>query len=173
MITITIFRHAKTEHPQAEQADFDRELTRRGRKDAAAMGAYFADESLWPDLVLCSTSMRTRQTLELAFEGTPAPEVLFEDALYLASAPTLASRLRKVNAGKHHVMIIGHNPGMQALTLMLTGSGAAEARAAVATKFPTAAVAVLSFEVNGWRAIRAGGGQLQRFVTPKQVRGKD
>jgi phosphohistidine phosphatase len=173
MITITLFRHAKTEQPEPGGSDFDRELTGRGEKDAAAMGAYLVAENIRPDLILCSTSMRTRQTLELAFEGTDEPEVLFEEALYHASAPTLASHLRKVEAGKHHVMVIGHNPGIHALALMLTGSGAPEARAALAHKFPTAALAVISFEVNAWRAICTGGGYLKRYVTPSQVREKD
>jgi phosphohistidine phosphatase len=173
VLTITLFRHAKTEQPELGHPDFDRKLTRRGVKDAVAMGAYLTEENLWPDLILCSTSMRTRQTAELTFETAQTPPVLFEDALYHASAPTLATRLRKVEGEKRHVMIIGHNPGMQALALMLTGGGDAKARAALATKFPTAAVAVISFEVKAWRAVRAGGGHLQRYVTPRQVRGKD
>lgn len=173
MLTVTLFRHAKAALAEPGVADFDRPLTKRGRKDATAMGAYFAGESLWPDLILCSPSERTRQTLAEAFAGNAEPPVLFEDALYHAEAPALATRLRKVDADKRHVMIIGHNPGMQALALMLTGAGKGEARAAVARKFPTAAVTVISFEVNSWRAIRASAGHLQRFITPKQLRGKE
>lgn len=173
MLTVSLFRHAKTEPLEPGGNDFDRVLTRRGHKDAAALGAYFAVENFWPDLILCSPSQRTRQTLSVAFAGLPEPPVVFEDALYHAAAPNMATRLRKVDADKQHVMIIGHNPGMQVLALKLAGAGKASVRAAMASKFPTAALAIISFEVNAWRAIREGGGHLQRFVTPKQLRGKD
>ena len=125
-----------------------------------------------PDLVLCSTAMRTRQTLALVLlEMTAKPaEILYEDALYLATPSQLRARLAAVATTVGHVMIVGHNPGLHALALELTGTGPKRAVVQLAKKFPTAALAVIDFpDAAEWHGVQPAGGTLRTFVTPRDL----
>ena len=174
MLTLTLFRHAKSSWSFPTLDDFDRPLNARGEKAAALMAAFLAKCKLVPDLVLCSSAQRTRQTLDLALPAwEPSPEVDYSDALYHATAPTLLAILRDAPAEAKNVMIVGHNPGLEAFATQLIGSGDKRDRLILASKFPTAAVAVVAFDAEKWADIRPGEGHLSLFATPKQLIRKD
>jgi phosphohistidine phosphatase len=123
---------------------------------------------LEPELVLCSSAARTRETLELLRPALgDASTVRFEDALYAASAETLLERLRAVPADVSSVLLIGHNPGMQDLALLLAASGADLER--LAAKFPTAALATLSIATASWQQLSRGDAELTAYVVPKEL----
>ena len=110
-----------------------------------------------PELVLCSSAARTVDTLD-GIRGASLPEttIEIEPGLYGADVDELLERVRRVPEAVRGVMLIGHNPGMEDLALLLTGDGDAAARAAMASKFPTAAMAHL--RVDGeWSELRPGG----------------
>jgi phosphohistidine phosphatase len=113
--------------------------------------------------VLCSSARRARETLELV---SPPGRIQLEPELYGASADELVGRLRLVPDDIRSVMLIGHNPAMQDLALLLAGGGAELAR--VERKFATGAVATLAFE-GGWHALRPGCAELSGFVRPKDL----
>jgi phosphohistidine phosphatase len=170
MLMLTLFRHAKSswDHPGLD--DFNRPLSDRGTNAAPIMARHLAGQYNTLDLILCSTSQRTRQTLALAlpyFE--PAPFVTYEDGLYLASASDLLARLRAINTDAANVMLIGHNPGFHDLAIALTGSGDPVDRAALGRKFPTAAMALITFDLARWHDITAKSGHLTAFTTPAMV----
>ena len=171
MLTLSLLRHAKSSWGDLELDDHERGLSPRGLAAAPRMGRYIAKQKLKPDLVLCSGAVRTRATLALVLPelGAPPPGIRYDDALYLASPITMLDRLRRLGKGPKHVLMVAHNPGLHALALELTGSGDAKALAELATKFPTAALAVLTFETANWRDIEAGSGRLQEFVTPRKI----
>src|SRR5262249_29231195 len=145
MLTLSLLRHAKSSWADARLKDIDRPLNARGEDAAPLMGAFMAREKLSPDLILCSPAERTRQTLELVLAYLePAPEVVSEAGLYLASPGGMLKRLRKLARKIRHVMIVGHNPGLHALAQQLVGDeGEAESLEALAAKFPTAGLAVI------------------------------
>jgi phosphohistidine phosphatase len=157
MKRLFLLRHAKSSWDDPDLADHDRPLAPRGRRAAKAIGEHMRREGIEPELVLCSSSRRTRETLErLRLDS----ETLIEDELYAASAQRLLERLRAVDEGVGSVLLIGHNPGVEDLAETLGG----EAQA----KYPTGALATL--ELDGtWRGLRAGGARLAGFVTPKQL----
>jgi phosphohistidine phosphatase len=170
MLTLTLFRHAKSSWTDASLDDFDRPLARRGEAAAPLMGAFLAERGLIPDLILCSGSRRTRQTLGLAFGVLKAqPETRFLDALYHATVPALLAIIHGAPSTAHHLMLIGHNPGLQALALDLIGGGDPTGRRGIAYKFPSAAIAVMTFDAPNWAAIRSAGAYLTIFMTPKQL----
>ena len=170
MLTLTLFRHAKSSWAEPGLQDFDRPLAPRGEEAAPLMGAVLAERGLIPDLVLCSASRRTRQTLSRAFGGLKTqPETQFLDGIYHATVPALLAIIRTAPADKHHLMLIGHNPGLQALALELIGGGDPASRRGIAHKFPSAAVAVMTFDAPNWAAIGPGGAYLTIFMTPKQL----
>lgn len=170
MLTLSLLRHAKSSWSDARLKDFDRPLNERGLKAAPCMGAFLARRRLIPGLVLCSPAVRARQTLKLvrpAFK--PGPDVVYEAALYLAAPRAMLKRIREVGADVRHLMLVGHNPGLQELALELAGSGPAEELEALARKLPTAALVVLSFEAESWAGVKPGSGRLEVFTSPKQL----
>jgi phosphohistidine phosphatase len=158
-----LLRHAKSSWDDPGLADHDRPLAPRGRRAAKRMGRYLHDERIAPELVLCSSARRARETLELV---SPAGRIRLEPKLYGASADELVGRLRLVPDDVRSVMLIGHNPAMQDLALLLAGGGAELAR--VDRKFATGAVATLTFD-GGWHALRPGCAELTGFVRPKDL----
>jgi phosphohistidine phosphatase len=172
MLTLTLFRHAKSSWADQSLEDFDRPLAPRGEAAAPLMGAFLAERGLIPDLVLCSASRRTRETLSLAFGALNAlPQTQFTEDIYHATVPALMAIIRVAPSSTHHLMLIGHNPGLQALALQLIGGGDPASRRGVAHKFPSAAVAVMTFDAANWAGIGSGGAYLTIFTTPKQLGG--
>lgn len=161
MKTLYIFRHAKAA-PEGQDGDAERPLMKRGRKAAAAMGEYLAGLAPPPTVVLCSTSLRTRETLdEILPSLEPEPQLLFEDALYLASASRLLDRLQRLPEQAGSVLLIGHNPGLHQLAATLASNAEG-----LADGFPTAALAVLRVSGN-WSVLRPHQAKLADFKTPK------
>ncbi|MGH7008726.1 MAG: SixA phosphatase family protein, partial [Stellaceae bacterium] len=100
----------------AQHADGDRArgLSDAGRDSARTMAAAAAERHLTPSLVLCSDAVRTRETLDIVLPALkPAPDIVYEEALYLADAKQLLQRLRRVPDDVRSVMLVGHNPGLQ------------------------------------------------------------
>lgn len=171
MLTLSLLRHAKSSWDDPALDDHDRPLAKRGTKAAPEIAKYLKREELLPSLVLCSGAVRTRATLALILAeiGRPPPEIRYDDALYLAAPETILTRIRNVEPEHTHVLVIGHNPGLHALALALTGQGDRKAVAALATAFPTAALAVLSFDADRWSDIKTAAGRLEHFVTPRSL----
>lgn len=177
MRKLLLLRHAKSDRSQSSDVarnDHARPLNARGRMAAAAMGNYMREKDCLPELVLCSTSKRTRETLEilLATLGS-SPEIQFGRRLYLAEWPKLLEVVRAAPDAASPLLVVGHNPGMEQLAHALAGQPKtiAERKFAkeMALKFPTCALAVLDFKIAGWRAMNPGIGRLADFVRPKDL----
>jgi phosphohistidine phosphatase len=132
------------------------------------MAAHLRHTEINPQLVLCSSALRTRQTLEGIAEGfgDPEPSVGIEDALYETTAGAMLDRVREIPAEVESVMVIGHNPATHDLAVLLVGSGDDVER--MATKFPTAALATMAFD-GSWSDVNPGVATLEAFVTPKEL----
>ena len=165
MKRLYLLRHAKSSWDEPGLADRDRPLAPRGERASNSMAKYLRDEGIVPELVLCSPSKRTRETLERLGLGD-GTEVRIEDELYAASAGELLGALHEVPDAVESVMVIGHNPGMERLALELAAGGDELDR--MREKFPTAALATL--ELDGtWSELAPGGGELVSFVKPKEL----
>lgn len=160
-------RHAKSAWDDPGLEDFARPLAKRGTKAAKRVGRFLADQGFRPDLVLCSTAARTRATLEHLQDITETAEIRFEDALYLAEPAAILRLVAQVPQGIDRVLLIGHNPGLEALALRLTPAGSSH-RPRLAAKFPTGALAWFVIDTGEWRSIE-GRTHLKRFVTPADL----
>src|SRR5262249_16407144 len=177
MLSLYLLRHAKSSWQDASIQDFDRPLAPRGEAAAPRMAAYMAAEGIAPQLILCSPATRARQTLALVLPrlaGTPSVE--FEDGLYLASSstllariPTLPARIRKVRANLACLLLVGPDPGMHGLAVELSGQGRPEDLNRLASKFPTAGLAVISFRSGGWSQVKPKAGRLDTFTSPRRL----
>lgn len=123
-----------------------------------------------PELALCSTAARARETLDLALPHLdPGLAVEYRRDLYMADPAAIMNAILELPAWAGVVLVVGHNPGLQAAALALAGPGRQENLTRLKTKFPTAALAVLTFESGTWPEIAAGQGELTAFVTPKML----
>ncbi len=108
--TLILMRHSKAEQSPGK-VDHDRELTERGRRDANAAGAWLKEQGLVPDLVICSTSRRTRQTWEAACKGGAHTEfVEYRKSIYTGGTEETLETIREDAGETASVLIIGHNP---------------------------------------------------------------
>jgi len=168
MHRLHLLRHAKSDRDGGVE-DHERRLSRRGREAARLIGLSLP-AALGPlDLVLCSTALRTRETASLALTAyTPPPRIVYEEALYLATAAALLRRLRAIDERDEAVLIVGHNPGLAELALMLAAPGSLHHRRLADSKFPTAARA--SFRVEGpWASLDRCEHLLTDYVTAKSL----
>jgi len=164
-----LLRHAKSAWPEGVP-DRDRPLATRGRKAASLIGEYMAREGLVPDLVLVSPSRRTQETWMLVRDKLPGHvEARDHAGLYEVSAVKILDALAHVENACRTLLIIGHNPGLQELALLLTDAGDDGARRKMTGKFPTAGLAVIDFGAADWQEIGEGSGSLERFVTPRSL----
>jgi phosphohistidine phosphatase len=169
--TILLLRHAKSSWSDGRLGDHERPLNARGERAARAMADHIARLEPRPELILCSTALRTRQTLAPVLKqlGVPSPPISLENGLYLAPEAALLTQLRKLPEGVSTVLLVGHNDGIADLARALAGSGAPEALARLAEKFPTGTLAVLRLDGRPWPELAPGAAQLVDFVRPRDL----
>jgi phosphohistidine phosphatase len=157
-----LFRHAKAEQVPG-MADVERELTARGRRDAQAAGAWLREQGLGAELVLCSPSVRTRQTWDHAVTGGACGEaVSFPGLLYSGGVGGVLQAIREEGDEAQVLMVVGHNPSMAALASILSeGDGSRDAHDALAAGFPTSTVAVLRYR-GAWLDLAPATAALER-----------
>ncbi|HEV7287498.1 histidine phosphatase family protein [Sphingomonas sp.] len=171
MKTLTVLRHAKSSWDDAVARDFDRPLNARGQRAAVTVGRHMRSEGLAFDHVVASPAARIVETVEQVETGygsALAPE--WDRRIYLASASTLLDVVHELPAGADSALLIGHNPGLEDLVLMLVPDRVGDLlRDSVEEKFPTAALAMITFDTDDWGAIRSSAGTLVRFVRPRDL----
>jgi phosphohistidine phosphatase len=163
---IVLLRHAKADWPQV--SDHDRPLADRGRKDAPVAGRWLAGAGVAPELTLCSTATRCRETWKLTAPELPQrPKTVYDDRLYEASLGELIALINGVDEGVRDLMLVGHNPGMHALADALSGEADGDTHERMnRTGFPTSAMAVLSLTGN-WKSVEHDAARLVAFWTPR------
>jgi phosphohistidine phosphatase len=176
MPTLTLVRHAKSSWDDPTLADVERPLAPRGQTDTAVIKSWLGNNLVRPDLVICSSATRTTATWTLLSDawGQPHPPCTLSDRHYMASAQALLLSIQQVPAAAEHLMMIGHNPGLHELALLLigadhdtsTGNHATEWQA-LAAKLPTAGVVVLA--TPDWSALAPGNARLLGFISPRRL----
>jgi phosphohistidine phosphatase len=168
MKRIWLLRHAKSSWAEPGLSDADRPLAPRGRRAAELLGAHLARSDAKPAVVLCSSSLRTRETLAAILLALgDEVEIRIERMLYGAEAADLLECLRRLPASAPSVMLIGHNPGMQGLALMLARTG--PALSALQEKFPTGALASLEARVEQWQDLDEQTASATALLLPRSL----
>ena len=172
MLTLALLRHAKSSKDNPAIDDFNRPLNPRGQAAAPESGKTLKQLGFQPDLILCSPARRTRETLDLALPQMmgPMPAITFDPALYHATAAHHMATVRAAPSQASRILIVGHNPGLYGLALILTGTADDKILARLNEGFPTAAIAILEFDAAAWRDIAAASGKLTHFITPRGAR---
>jgi len=170
MKTLILMRHAKSSWATPGQGDYDRPLNKRGEAAAPVMARWLTDRGLVPDTVLCSSALRTRQTVERMQIAVPEfPEPVLVRGLYHATPEAILAAVRQVPAGAETVLVVGHEPGISAAAGRLSdGTGRPEHLAAL-DHFPTAATAVLEAPAQVWPDFGWGLARVTAFARPRDL----
>jgi phosphohistidine phosphatase len=169
MKTLTLLRHAKSGWDDPVARDFDRPLNPKGQRAAAMMGRHMKSLGLAFDHVVASPAVRVVETLLQAGEGYGRRiDPHWDRRAYLASATTLLELIHEAPADASKLLLSGHNPGLEDLILALVPDGDA-LRDEVEIKFPTASLAVMTFDADAWDGVVPGKAALTRFVRPRDL----
>ena len=170
MRRLILFRHAKAERSEPGMEDRARALIERGRKDAGKIGTYMAGHALVPDRVVISPAARTQETWKFASTAfRPAPAAMTAEPLYDATPHGIFALIKDTPASAHTLLIIGHNPGLHELALMLIASGDVDTRERLREKLPTSGLVIIDFAFDNWGKLHPQSGRLERFVSPKSL----
>jgi phosphohistidine phosphatase len=167
MKSLTLLRHAKSGWDDPSQSDFERGLNARGRDAARAMGREMAALGLRYDRILASPAARVTETIDGLAESYGLIDSRYDERIYLASLDTLLDIVRTSDDAAGRLLIVGHNPGIERLAVLLSRSGPLHDQ--VAAAYPTGALAEIAFDVAHWRDVAAGGGILRRFLRPRDL----
>ena len=175
MRRLMLLRHAKTETDAPSGRDQDRRLDDRGRNDAAEIGSWIGRHPPFPEAVLVSSAVRANQTWDIVREAMQGlvspPQVEFQPDLYGADPAQLLEAVHAAVATDPKVlMLVGHNPGMHELALMLAGSGDSAGRKELGDNLPTSGLAIFDFEIDDWSDVAFRRGRLAKFVSPRSLK---
>jgi phosphohistidine phosphatase len=159
---LILLRHAKAEPGESGRPDYERILAPSGLDDAYRVGRYFALQGIDPDVILCSTASRTRQTESRVRAATTLKaETLFLEELYLAPAEDIVRVIRSFSTEEtQSLLVIGHNPGLEECVSLLTGEEVA---------MSTSALAIIGLKTGDFTQIGKGAGVLRGLVTPRSL----
>ncbi len=169
MKRLTLLRHAKSGWDDQALRDFDRPLNAKGLRAARTMGEYCRREGFTWDHIVSSPAVRCVETLDGFWEGYGrALRPVWDRRVYLASCMNLLDVLHDVPETAESVLLSGHNPGLEDLVLMLVPDDGAELRDSLEEKFPTASVAVMTFDT-AWADLAQRGAELKSFRRPRDL----
>lgn len=161
MLTLYLLRHAKSSWDGDSKLDFERPLANRGREAAALIGQFIQEKGIDFDLVLVSTAVRTRETIELIKERAKfRGEVRYDERIYEATVSQLLEIISQIENDRENVLLVGHNPGIEELLALLTGEQ---------QHVTTANFAKIKIKATKWSASLANKGTLEWIIRPKEM----
>jgi phosphohistidine phosphatase len=162
MKSVLLFRHGKSDWSADFETDFDRPLAGRGRKASKRMGSFLGVRDRYPEVVYCSPAVRAKRTLEIAVEaGEWKTTIRYDDRLYGAEAETVLDIVRHSDGAGEKIMVVGHEPTMSACVELFTGA---------VVRFPTAAICRIDFDMDEWREVGPGEGEIIWHIPPRVLR---
>jgi phosphohistidine phosphatase len=170
MKSLHLLRHAKSSWDDPVERDFDRPLNGRGHRAARRMGEWLKEEAPFFQHIIASPALRIRQTIEGVEAGYGArfrPE--FDKRIYMASAASLFDLIRETPDSVESLLLIGHNPGLEDLLLLVTEGDTGHLRAEAHQKYPTATFASIELPVDSWADVGEGGARITRFIRPRDL----
>jgi phosphohistidine phosphatase len=156
-----LVRHAKSSWKDASLADIDRPLNKRGKRDAPRMAEWLLSRAEQPEAILSSPANRALTTARAMAQalGQGPDDVLIDQDLYFTGTHGMLRALERLEDRFQRVMMVGHNPVMTRLLNQLTGADV--------WNMPTAAIAIIAFDMDSWGLVDCTEGDLLAYQTPK------
>jgi phosphohistidine phosphatase len=163
MKTLYLIRHAKSGWSQPNISDFERNLSKRGKKDVNTIGSYLALRGINPDLILSSCALRAQETTDLLSKKMDFNGVKYYlEELYLTSMDAIKEIIMIQDDNVESMFVIGHNPQLHELANSLTHEHI--------SKFPSLGVVAIEFDIESWNEVDSVKGKLDFFIFPKQFK---
>lgn len=155
---LILVRHADAE--RNAPTDFDRNLSEKGRTQAATVGAFLTAKQFTVDRILTSPLNRAVQTAEILAEHLKPRDGVHKDGrLACGMTPDIAYEILWDCEMESSILLVGHEPDFSSLFADLVGMDSG-----YQIKMKKAAVAILDLEKPG-----RGGGTLLALVPPKLI----
>lgn len=165
MKRLCLLRHAKSDWSDTALDDAARPLNKRGKKAADFMADFIVKRGFKPDQVMCSTAKRAKATCA-PIAAKLGPCVSYHDDLYMAMPEELIGAIQHAGDETDTLLLIAHNPGLELLAALLAGH---PDDASQFEHFPTGAFVVFDFDIDSWRAITPGTGELVFYGKPREL----
>jgi phosphohistidine phosphatase len=166
MKTLLLMRHAKSSWKDPDLTDHERPLKKRGRKDTKHIAKVMEKKDLFPHLILSSSARRAVETVEVLVDALGYEnEIIYSEALYMGEPGDFIEALKTLDNDFEIVMVVAHNPGLEAYVQIIDGEIEA---------MPTAALAHLVLSLEDWQEISFETmGELIGYWTPKTIESKE
>jgi len=170
MLELYVMRHAKSSWDNLKLTDYNRPLSNRGKKNAKKICEFFVKKQIKFDLVLVSSSKRTKKTLKILQKKLEKPKkIITSKSLYLANENKISLEIKKIKEDFKKVLLINHEPAVTNLVSYLVKNKENNLFKLMKYKFPTAAFAKIVFNLDKWSQINDGTGLLKNFIRPKDI----
>lgn len=161
MKTLFLLRHAKSSWKDESLSDFERPLNRRGKRASEAVGRYLKTKIVVPELILCSPAVRARETIERLMKTAKwTTEVRYDQRIYGAGGLRLVEVISQIENDRKVAMLVGHNPGMEELLMLLAG---------ISESIPTGTVAKIALKTTKWANAADKRATLEWLVKPSEL----
>ena len=169
MKTLLLLRHAKSDWGSPDQLDIDRPLNQRGQTSAVLIGQWLQQQHIQPEWAICSSALRVRETMAGLDKNINLPESLiqFDQSLYLAGLNTLLDNLSQCPDDMDHILLVGHNPGLEELLTYLCGPDLP--RTTSGKLMTTATLACINLP-DDWHQLAPGCGRLKQIIRPSDIK---
>jgi len=172
--TLILMRHSKSSWDNSYKDDFDRPLNSRGRENAQMVAKHIHSWGFKPELTLCSSALRCKQTLELIIPYFPKKmHIRYLDELYLAPEKAILEIIKSIKLSIDQILVIGHNPGLSDLSQSLIYSSNKKNDYFETQQFPTSAASIFEMSINNWVNFNLSESKIIDFVTPKNLMEKN
>ena len=172
--TLILMRHSKSSWDNSYKDDFDRPLNSRGRENAQMVAKHIHSWGFKPELTLCSSALRCKQTLELIIPYFPKKmHIRYLDELYLAPERAILEIIKSIKLSIDQMLVIGHNPGLSDLSQSLIYSSNKKNDYSETQQFPTSAASIFEMSINNWVNFKLSESKIIDFVTPKNLMEKN
>ena len=172
--TLILMRHSKSSWDNSYKDDFDRPLNSRGRENAQMVAKHIHSWGFKPELTLCSSALRCKQTLELIIPYFPKKmHIRYLDELYLAPEKAILEIIKSIKLSIDQMLVIGHNPGLSDLSQSLIYSSNKKNDYFETQQFPTSAASIFEMSINNWVNFNLSESKIIDFVTPKNLMEKN
>ncbi|MDF1520979.1 MAG: histidine phosphatase family protein [Brevefilum sp.] len=162
MKNLLLMRHAKSSWKVSGLSDHERPLKKRGRKDSKRIAQELDKNDLYPHVILSSSATRAKETVEVIVDTLDYENrIIFTDELYMAEPEDFVDVLSDLSDDEDTVLVVGHNPGMEAFLQMIDGE---------IESLPTAALAHLVLAIESWQELSLDTmGDLIGLYRPKEL----
>ena len=170
MKKLYILRHAEAQSADSQTDDKDRALTKKGEASCRQLAEYLKENDMVPEFILCSDSLRTKQTAKTVFGDNSFESSIktsFTADLYMATPGEIIKKINQLDDSVKSVCVICHNPGAHQLSVLMAGESEIKELEYMSQNFPPLSMSYFKIRGKEWSQVEALSGNLLSFLTPK------